>query len=283
MRSLSAPLRWPRHAALALVTAISLLGACACLPTGPTALTEDFDGTSLDAGTWHPNRWFAARCAAGATAGEEQWYRPGAARVAGGNLVLTADAVTNSCTEGTWSGTRAHTSGWVQTGGSRSSTGTTDPGYLFRYGRVDVRFRADAGDGLWPAVWLLAPGAKRSDGKLPYPSRPEIDIVEIHGDSPNRWRFHLHNTADGADVDPGSSFVGPDSSTGFHTASVDWRPDKITWLVDGVARWTYAGPGIPQEPMYLVMNLAVGGWAGTPDPAAFPATMLVDSVRITPA
>lgn len=265
-----------------LVTAISLLGACGCQPSAPAGLSEDFGGSTLDSGIWHPNRWFASTCAAGATPGEEQWYRPSAARVAGGNLVLTATAGANDCAEGSWSGARAYTSGWVQTGGARAGQRSAAPGFVFRYGRVDVRFRADAGDGLWPAIWLLAPGERRTDGKLAYPSRPEIDIVEVHGDAPGRWRFHLHADTEAGAVDPGSSFAGPDTSTGFHTASVEWRADKITWLVDGVPRWSYSGPGIPHEPMYLVVNLAVGGHAGTSDPAAFPARMLVDSVRITP-
>ncbi len=257
--------------------------ATACQPQPAAGFREDFSGSALSSTTWHPNRWFASTCAAGATPGEEAWYRPGSARVADGNLVLTATQQTNVCAEGSWEGTKGFTSAWAQTGGARTSTATKAPGYTFTFGRVDVRFRADAGDGLWPAIWLLSPGTVRSDGKLSYPSRPEIDILEIHGDSPDLWRFHLHNSdANGTAVDPGASYRGPDTSTGFHTASVEWRSDHITWLVDGVERWTYRGPGIPQEPMYLVVNLAVGGWAGTPDPAAFPAEMLVDSIRITP-
>jgi beta-glucanase (GH16 family) len=232
--------------------------------------------------TWHPNRWFASTCAAGATSGEAAWYRPGAAQVTGGNLVLTATATTNSCAEGNWSGTKNFISAWAQTGGARTPSETRTPGYTFKFGRVDVRFRADAGNGLWPAIWLLAPGHARPDGALPYPSRPEIDILELHGDTPGTWRFHLHNTAAGTNVDPGQEVAGPDTSTGYHVASVEWEPDHITWLVDGVARWTYTGPGIPQEPMYLVLNLAVGGYAGTPNPAAFPAKMQVDYVHITP-
>ncbi|HEX2574708.1 MAG TPA: glycoside hydrolase family 16 protein [Aquihabitans sp.] len=268
--------------ALAVTVATSLvLGATSCQLAPRTLLAEDFAGATLDRAVWHPNRWFASRCAAGATSTEEQWYRPSAVTVGGGTLVLTATAGADTCQEASWSGTRQHTSGWVQTGGSRTVDGTTAPGFLFTFGRVDVRFRADAGAGLWPAVWLLAPGVRRGDGKLSYPSRPEIDVVEIHGDEPDRWRFHLHSTDGATRVDEGEAVTGPDTSTGFHTASVDWRPDRITWLVDGVTRWTYTGPGIPQEPMYVVLDLALGGVAGPPDPAALPARMVVDSVRVT--
>lgn len=275
--------RRPGHLAAIGVGLVVLTLGTACQPVAPPpAFVDDFDGTKLGS-RWHANRWFASVCAAGATEGERQWYRPSAARVSGGKLILTATAGSTSCSEGTWSGTRPYTSGWVQTGGVRSHSRTAPPGYEFRFGRVDVRFKVDAGAGLWPAIWLLSAGNRRADGKLPYPSRPEIDILEVYGDRPDLWKFHLHSTgADGKPLDPGWRTTGPDTSSGWHVASVDWRSDRITWFIDGKPAWTYRGPGIPQQPMYLILNLAVGGRAGTPNPAAFPATMQVDYVRITP-
>ena len=272
-----------RRQLLALVLLTALVGAAtACQPVSAGPMVENFDGTSLNSALWYPNRWFASSCAAGATSDEQQWYRPNAATVSGGQLVLTATAASNYCSEGSWSGTKPYSSAWVQSGGSRSVDGSTAPGYTFTFGRIDVRFQASAGAGLWPAIWLLAPGSADISGKLAYPSRPEIDVVEIHGDTPSLWRFHLHSTTPTGDVDPGSEYDGANTSTGFHTASVEWRSDHITWFVDGVARWTYTGPGIPQEPMYLIMNLGVGGIAGPPSPAAFPATMRIESVQVSP-
>ena len=47
---------------------------------------------------------------------------------------------------------------------------------------------------------------------------------------------------------------------------------------------TYADPShIPNQPMYVILNLAIGGWErGQLHPRAkdFPATMLVDYVRV---
>jgi beta-glucanase (GH16 family) len=47
--------------------------------------------------------------------------------------------------------------------------------------------------------------------------------------------------------------------------------------------WRYTKPaGISQEPMYLLINLAVGGnWPGSPDAKTkFPADFLIDYVRV---
>jgi beta-glucanase (GH16 family) len=273
-----------RSLLLAVLACVSLVGLEGCEPVPPPGalvFREEFGGTSLSASRWHANRWFSSVCSAGATSGEQQWYRPGNATIRNGVLVLTAKAGASSCQEGTWSGTRSYSSGWVQGGGARTPSVTKAPGHLFRYGRVEVRFKAPKGKGLWPAIWLLSPGTRRSDGTYPYPSRPEIDGLELYGDRPDLWKFNLHLTGSaGTKIDTGSRFVGPDTSAGWHVLAVDWRRDQITWLVDGVPRWTYRGPGIPDVPLYVIVNLAVGGTAGTPDPARFPAELLVDYIRI---
>ncbi|MCU1454323.1 MAG: Endo,3,4-beta-glycanase exsH [Acidimicrobiales bacterium] len=265
-----------------VVGLVALVSACQPPPPTPAPFAEEFNGTSLATARWHPNRWFSATCSAGATAGEQQWYRPQNVQVRGGNLVLTATAGSDRCAEGTWSGVRPYTSGWVQTGGSRTWSGTTAPGYTFRYGRVDVRFKAPKAKGLWPAIWLLAPGAPGAGGALPYPSRPEIDGLELYGQRPGEWNFNVHLATPAGPIDQGQTYRGPDWSDGFHVLSVDWRPGVIVWFVDGVPRWFYAGPGVPDVPLYLVINLAAGGWAGPVDASALPAEMLVDYVHITP-
>ncbi|MCU1352919.1 MAG: Endo,3,4-beta-glycanase exsH [Acidimicrobiales bacterium] len=268
-------------AAVAAVCLVSLLAACQPPPTGG-GFVDEFNGTTLNASRWYPNRWFSSVCAAGATPGEQQWYRARNARVQDGRLVLTASGPRNDCNEGSWSGSRPYTSAWVQTGGSRSGAGVTPPGYTFRYGRVDVRFKAPNVKGVWPAIWLLSAGQPDAEGNHPYPSRPEIDGTELYGGKSREWSFHVHLATGSGQVDQGTTATGPDWSADFHTLSIDWRPTKITWLVDGVSRWSYTGPGIPSVPMYLIINLAVGGWAGPVDASHLPAQMLVDSVRISP-
>jgi beta-glucanase (GH16 family) len=64
---------------------------------------------------------------------------------------------------------------------------------------------------------------------------------------------------------------------------VDWQPNAIIWYVDGIERWRFTEASrISSEPMYLLLNLAVGGdWAGPPDgDTGFPSYFEIDYVRV---
>ncbi len=148
---------------------------------------------------------------------------------------------------------------------------TTEKSFNFEYGLVEVNAKLPAGQGLWPAIWLLP-----SD--LGWP--PEIDIMEMLGDNPTMIYASTHSGSSNiSSTQP--VYVG-DTSTAFHTYGVDWEPTTITWYFDGTAIATAATPSDMNQPMYLLINLAVGGgWPGNPDSTTvFPATMSIDWVRI---
>ncbi len=284
--------------ALALAVALVVLGACTppmraptlisnrspltssrattptTAPLGKMLFDSEFNGTALES-PWYPNRWFATTCSPGATSGESQYYTRPSVAVSGGYLRLTARAPAYTCNEGSWSGTKPYSSGWVQTGGAATDTGLrVKPGFEFLYGRVDVRFKEPVGKGLWPAIWLAADGSPGAPQSYPWP--PEIDLLESYGNN-STWSFHVHLAGS---VNTGKDVIGPNTSSQFHTVSVEWRPTKITWSIDGTPTYTYTGPNIPKVPMYLIVNLATGGEAGPTDASKVPATMLVDWVRV---
>lgn len=72
-----------------------------------------------------------------------------------------------------------------------------------------------------------------------------------------------------------------DLSVGFHTFAVNWQPDFITYYVDDVQVYQEATPASCKVPMFMVMQLAVGGGtAGIPDGSTnFPAQMRIDYVK----
>ncbi len=70
-----------------------------------------------------------------------------------------------------------------------------------------------------------------------------------------------------------------DFSDGFHTVAVEWDRGEIRWFVDGVQRHR-SDQSVPEVSMFLLVNLAVGGWAEYPTAeTAFPAEFQVDYVR----
>ncbi|MCA9260699.1 MAG: glycoside hydrolase family 16 protein, partial [Planctomycetales bacterium] len=162
---------------------------------------------------------------------------------------------------------------------------TTQKLFATQYGYFEVRAKLPAGNGLWPAFWLLP---------LSEQWPPEIDVFEAHGQRRNQIHVNailtegdktagFSSTAGGWEgTNPSGSYQ--DVTVDFHTYGLDWNAASITWYFDGyeIAR-TVTPPSMHQE-MYMLLNLAVGGpgsWPGEPNAAtSFPAEMLIDYVRV---
>ena len=172
---------------------------------------------------------------------------------------------------------------------------TTKDKFTFKYGRIDFRAKLPAGNGLWPALWLLP----NEDKYGTWASSGEIDVMEARGRIPNASSGAIHyggtwptNTYLGSDyVFPEGESINSD----YHVYSLVWEEDNIKWYVDGKCffkatndQWYSAGnPNNPNAPFdqefYIIMNLAVGGWFDggvTPGEGDIPASMQVDYVRV---
>lgn len=238
--------------------------------------TDEFDGNALDTTKWvtcYPTSLSDDGC--GHTNNELQWYLPKNVSVSNGTLNLTSQKETYKAPNGK---TYDYTSGMVTTG--KNKTDTTPSKFAYKYGYAEVRAKVPHGKGLWPAFWMLE---SNPDNPLVWP--PEIDIMEILGDDTTKtWMSFHRNDESGNLVMSPASWVGPDYSSDWHVFSVDWEPDAIRWYVDGIeARTSYLDSAhIPNVPMYLLLNLAVGGdWPGNPDASTtFPSTYQIDYVRV---
>jgi beta-glucanase (GH16 family) len=156
----------------------------------------------------------------------------------------------------------------------------------FMYGRVEARVKLPAGQGMWPAFWML--GADILD--VGWPASGEIDIVEMVGKEPRNVYGGIHGTGFAGGE---NGFIGFQTNVegfadDFHVFAVEWFPDVIRWYVDDELFHT-ATPGdispnawLFDHEFYLLLNLAVGGsWPGPPDETTvFPQTMLVDYIRV---
>lgn len=196
--------------------------------------------------------------------------------------------------------TQAYTSGKVRTRGLAS----------WKYGRFSARMRLPKGQGTWPAFWMM-PAEDVYGG---WPLSGELDIMEATnletpcaeclGGVERRTSGALHF----GDAIPDNTYLflsaPDDGSTSpaeeWRVYSVEWAEGVIQWFVDGKVfmriesnDWFSASAEAVgrahapfDHPFYLMMNLAVGGNLAEKkngqgfDPEAFPASLLVDWVRV---
>src|SRR4029453_12606877 len=88
-----------------------------------------------------------------------------------------------------------------------------------------------------------------------------------------------HSNATGAHtMSQGVSFT-PDTADGYHTYGVLWTKTDLAWFVDGVEGFHAPPPPDMNKPMYMIANLALGGWGGTLDTTQLSAELKVDYIR----
>ena len=233
--------------------------------------SDEFDGPGLDRDKWTTCYWWDKDGCTNLGNAELQWYMPENVSVANGYLMLTARPEKVTGFEGR---PFSYTSGMVTTGRDYVELPRL-PRAEFLYGHFEIRAKLPAGAGLWPALWLL-PSTRES--------RPEIDIMEVLGDAPRQLHLHVHYDDKKGEIQrPGKTVETKNLARRFHVYGLTWSKDAIHWYLDGKKVWTFDDTDyISSEPMYLLMNLAVGGkWPGPPDERTkFPAEFIIDYVRV---
>lgn len=176
----------------------------------------------------------------------------------------------------------------VENGQMYSAKITTEGKFAQQFGRFEMRAKLPEGRGGWPAFWLMP-----DDMQLPWPHEGEIDILEWTGNEPHR----VIGAAHFGDVWPDNVHYSETLLTPwkwsdeFHQYAVEWRADRIDWIVDGKVHGTMTPESIApwpwvfdQKPFYVILNMAVGGTlGGEVVQDDFPATYEVDWVKVWPA
>ena len=228
-------------------------------PNGSSTLvfSDEFNDGALDESKWD---WKYPRSGdmtySNWNNGEAQWYKRANITEGNGQLELTAK---REQTVSPYSGrVFDYSSGLIQ----------SKPSFNFRYGYMEARMWLPKGSGFWPAFWTWP-----SNEQWP----PEIDVMEFYGDNVER----TYQTYHGSGSSTGSFTSSPDWTTGWHTFGVDWRPDGLTWYIDGQA--VKSTSGSPSLDMYLIANLAIANGKGAPAPNAatpFPSPLRIDYIRV---
>jgi len=253
------------------------------------AFEDEFEGDSLDTTKWNIDTGDGCPDLCGWGNNEEQVYSEDNITVAGGILTI----------QGRQEADGTYTSGRVNTKGK----------FDFRYGKVEVSARLPAGQGAWPAIWML-----HSDPTIygPWPLSGEIDIVEgfnlgVDGNTATQSTAHYGLATPPYDGTSSKYDTGVSPDMGFRVYTLEWERDKLRFFVDGqhfqtqnAQNWyTYFPEGADgfydefgpydigsrdapfDQLFHLIMNFAIGGNpVGAPDPGAFPQSFEIDYVRV---
>jgi len=227
---------------------------------------DNFDGTELDMSKWNYNYTW------GHTHNHQAYMDESQVAVEDGKLKITAIpwiADENRGSTDKWSnqfGTIYYncTSGAVNTNGK----------FNFTYGYMEGSFKM-SDEGTWPAFWTL-----NANGAWP----PEIDILEVPK-ARDVHHYYYHYSKDGGEASFGGTSTNMDKRNGFHTYGCEWGPNYMHFYFDGKqisTNWhDMCSEGVD---MYLIINLAVGGWAGKIEEAKLanylPSTYECDWVKV---
>ncbi|MCK7598589.1 family 16 glycosylhydrolase [Microbulbifer sp. CAU 1566] len=268
-----------------LLTAACLLAQPA-LFSGAQAQTapvwaDEFNGEQIDRSVWTYNTG-----GSGFGNGEMQFYTASQnnAYIEDGNLVI--EARRENYEGKPFTSARLHTNGRVG----------------FKFGTLEARIKLPKLDnGLWPAFWMLGDNF----GVDGWPKSGEIDILEagfksaIEDGTVNHavsgavhWWHETGTWSDWLQADHAQHVVMADPLyADYHTYRLDWTPEEMVISVDDTTVLTMdiTDPALSEfrdNPMHILLNLAVGGWnfVEITDPAQitadFPAKMYVDYVRL---
>lgn len=232
--------------------------------------SDDFSGTN--GSSPDSSKWVMETGGGGWGNNELESYtsRPENAKVQDGNLVITAIQENYTGTDGI---SRPYTSARLKTQGKFDQ----------KYGRFEARIKVPAGQGIWPAFWMLG----NNIDTVQWPSCGEVDIMENIGKEPATVHGSLHGT--GFDSSASYSLATGKFADDFHVFAIEWEPGVVRFYVDGNLYDTRTPANVPaggtwafDHPFFILLNVAVGGnWPGSPDgTSTFPQTMLVDYVRV---
>ena len=242
---------------------------------------DDFNGNSLDQSKWVHDIGTGSQYGMwGWGNGELQYYQPQNTTLNNGIAKIEVKEEPNGIID-SWSATSYFSSSKITTKGL----------FNFRYGKVEARIKTIDGQGFWPAFWMLP-----SNGS--WPCDGEIDIMEQWGND------YLTNSTSGAAhlgtcpysqsthfYETSSSYISSGSyADDFHTYSVIWKEDTITWYVDEIELFSlnpssyWSIPSQSAWPFnanewYLMINLAITQ-AGPNSNTVFPNQMEIDYVRV---
>ncbi|MBC7724580.1 MAG: glycoside hydrolase family 16 protein [Burkholderiaceae bacterium] len=114
------------------------------------------------------------------------------------------------------------------------------------YGRFSVRMKADPIEGYGTGFLLWNDSGNWADGEIDFPESSLTDVAKGYNHCPGN---------------PSKNCLVVDSDARYsdwHTYTIDWRPDRLSFLIDGEIVGTTT-ENIPDKPLHWVMQVATTG------------------------
>ena len=262
-----------KEKSLALAIAATALAAAAGVHAAPPVggyqllWSSQFNGTTLNPLKWN----FGQPWGSNVPPQSDSIGEPGNVTVSNNTLNLTAQ--------------RQSVNGYNFTTGLVNTSGKLN----FTYGYVEAQIQTPYTLGTWPAFWMLQNG---------WP--PEMDIMEVPQQSYNNQTgssgtaydyyatYHYGSASNPQSAGTGMYYTGVNEATSLNDYGMMWTPNSITFYFNGSAIYSaiYTVNGntadiAQSQNMYLLLDLAVGGWPGEPPTwASFPTTMQIKNVNV---
>ena len=216
---------------------------------------DDFEGDALDRNKWE----YCPDWERGDLDPRGRWDRSMVA-VEDGNLVLTA----------------ALNEDGVPISGAIS----TEHRFSQQGGYFECRCQLQQAPGFWGAFWLMDPKMRNVAGNGAEDGA-EIDIMESFDIRQGGVNHAIHWDGYGSEHQSvGQPIYDLDLYRGYHVFALAWTQSEYIFYIDGEETYRTSEPGMCQNPLYLLLTIEFGTWAGRIQEAGLPDRLLVDYVRV---
>ncbi len=161
---------------------------------------------------------------------------------------------------------------------------TQSSGLTFTQGYFEARMKWTGARGAWPGFWLFSYRHATNDfwpSINPYCANhglpkalcysAELDVFEGQGSESNVFYGTIHRNSSGdygvSDDQNGNNYQDQpsDIAADWHRYGMLWTASQITWYLDGKKLMSAPTYDSTNQPMFLLLQMWVGGWTGDPN------------------
>jgi beta-glucanase (GH16 family) len=159
--------------------------------------------------------------------------------------------------------------------------------FQFKEGKIAIRAKMAGGRGITSLIGIV----NDTTFQQTYCKQNQISIATYFGNNPSRlyYAYHSNNDHTSAEYLHETSHYSPNTDREFHEFTFIWSPQYMQWYINNQlvykasAKDSQSGCHPASQPFQILLTVMVGGTPGGLhgiDPEAFPASMIIDYIRV---